>query len=65
MKSKDPMNFLNENGLVKGKIPAGKFCQFYKECDMVIERCPVPGKTRLTTFSCALARQNSLAVLNK
>lgn len=54
------IDWCNCNGLVDGKIPAGKPCPFEKKCGHPLPKCPVEGKPREVDFSCALARGLSL-----
>jgi hypothetical protein len=54
------VSYLNSNGLVDGNIPAGSACPFIGNCQMKNERCPSEEKVKPHTFSCALARLNSM-----
>lgn len=49
-------DFRNSNGLVNGKIPAGKPCPFYKECEIIGDNCPTDDKVKPNDFSCGCAR---------
>lgn len=59
------MNWLNENGLVKGKIPAGTICHYSDKCNSINEYCPTKDNIRDVDFSCARARFMSLEKSNK
>lgn len=54
-------NYLNENGLVDGKIPSGKACPFIDTCTWKNERCPSATQTKPNDYSCAAARLHSIA----
>lgn len=54
------MSYLDENGLVDGKIPAGSACPWHETCDLKMDRCPSKEKPKENAFSCALARLNSM-----
>ena len=54
------LEYLDENGLVGGRIPAGQPCNFYKICDVRMDRCPRAEKLSKRNFSCAAARLFSL-----
>lgn len=54
-------DFLNTNGLVNGKIPAGTCCSFQEECILFSkEECPNIMYILDTDYSCAAARAFSL-----
>ena len=50
----------NSNGLVNGRIPAGKPCPFETECKLKMERCPTKDSLKTVDFSCAAARAHSI-----
>lgn len=55
--------FLNSNGLINGKIPAGEPCPFGSECECRSENCPQLGSyVHLlgSAYSCGFARAFSL-----
>jgi hypothetical protein len=58
----DIMLFLNSNGLVDGRIPAGKPCPFASDCTVYNERCPSKENDNMRTvpMSCAIARAFSI-----
>jgi len=53
------LQFLNNNGLVNGKIPANIKCPFHPRA-LSNERCPTENNTKPHPFSCATARAFSL-----
>lgn len=58
-------DYLNTNGLVGGKIPAGKLCPFEKVCDFVCKdwnECPVENRVKKYDFSCQKAKIYSLRI---
>ena len=59
----DPIKWLDSNGLVDGKIPAGTGCHMATSCKMREERCPTDDKPLEWPFSCALARLGSMVKL--
>lgn len=58
------MSYLNTNGLVDGNIPANKPCPFYAECKRKTGYCPSETNLLAHTFSCALARLNSIILVS-
>lgn len=54
------LEYLNKNGLVDGRIPAGKPCAYAGICPLRMERCPTKDSLREVDFSCASARYFSL-----
>jgi hypothetical protein len=52
--------YLNENGLVRGRIPPKTPCPFHKECGRKTDNCPSKQRTKENEFSCAAARLFSL-----
>jgi hypothetical protein len=57
------VDFLNSEGLVDGKIPAGTECPFWVRCALLTKNCPTFNQSSIrtdTTFSCAVARSFSL-----
>jgi len=52
--------YINANGLVEGKVPAGKACPFIAECSMLNDQCPTDDEPTSEPYSCATARMHSL-----
>jgi len=52
--------WLNENGLLNGRIPAGTACPFLLRCCLRHGSCPTNENTRSFTYSCSSARVYSL-----
>lgn len=53
--------YLNSNGLVDGKIPAGEKCPFLRECELACSRCPGFRDVKPVDYSCAAARAHSIS----
>jgi hypothetical protein len=54
------MDFLNNNGLVDGKIPPKTTCPFICDCNMKNSYCPSINNLNTDAFSCGLARAFSI-----
>lgn len=56
----DHLAYINANGLIGGKVPAGKPCPFAAECSMINNHCPTDDELKDAPYSCATARMHSL-----
>ncbi len=57
-------DYLNSNGLINGKIPAGQTCGYYNECTRKNGYCPGGDHLLEHEFSCALARLHSAVLVS-
>jgi len=56
-------DYLNSNGLVNGKIPAGSCCPFLDTCKLkIVNRCPSKTHQPPGEYSCAAARLWSITL---
>ena len=53
-------DFLNTNGLVRGRIPPGKSCPFYQKCSYKNKNCPTKLNPSAKETSCDVARLCSM-----
>ncbi len=54
--------YLNQNGLVNGKIPASKSCKFLTDCKLKHDGCPTKNKLLSKDYDCNNARIHSILV---
>ena len=55
----EPTDYMNANGLVRGKIPEGQPCPFIDVCKLRVAQCPSKDNLKTTAYSCAAARLHS------
>jgi hypothetical protein len=55
--------YLRNNGLVAGKIPAQTNCPFLGKCVVEHSDCPSQSNTKDEAYDCPVARMQSLIIL--